>query len=490
MAAARDFLWVGVGRLVTALVGLASIRLSTSLLPPDQYGMLALLITFQVFCGLFLVNPVGQYIHRHTHGWADDGTLLPRLARYRAWVIIAAFAGALASGVWSMTQPITVGERILVMAVVTLMVVAATWNGTSVWLLNMLGYRAQSVSCGAATALLGLLLSYAFTSFATGGLAWFAGQAVGMAIGAFGAGIAVRRALPVAKVGRFPLLEPGVLRGYILPLAVATGFMWWLLSGYRLLIEMHWGLVALGYAVVGLALATQLWGLLESLAMQFLFPLFYRRIASPDRPDASLAFADLLNTLGPVYLVLAAATLVAAPALLALLVDAAYAGVVHFVLLGAVIEFCRALGNVLATAAQVDRRMFTLVPPYAAGAVSMGAGVAWVAQGGGDIEQAVAMLALGGAVTLGVMALAMQRLHDCRLDLSRWGCALLMVVGAAMLALKAPLVPAGIGAALTIVALAGLVSAVSLVLLLWKNPATTRLLAVRLKPDLTQGVQS
>lgn len=490
MAAARDFLWVGIGRLVTALVGLASVRLSTSLLPPDQYGVLALLATFQVFCGIFLVNPVGQYINRHTHGWAEDGTLLPRLARYRTWVIIAALAGALASGVWAMTQPITVGERILVMAVVTLMVVAATWNGTSLWLLNMLGYRAQSVGWGGATVLLALLLSYAFTSFAGSGLAWFAGQAVGMAIGAFGAGIEVRRALPVAKAGRFPLLEPGVLRGYILPLAVATGFMWWLLSGYRLLVEVHWGLAALGYAAVGLMLASQLWGLAETLAMQFLFPLFYRRIASSDRPDASLAFPDLLNTLGPVYLVLAAATLVAGPALLALLVDVAYAGVLPFVLMGTAIECCRALGNVLATAAQVERRMFALVPPYAAGALAVAAGVVWVAQGGGDIEQAVKMLAVAGAVMLSAMAFAMGRLHNFSLDLLRWGIAMVPVVGAAMLASKAPLVPVGISTALAIVALAGLVSAVLLLALLWKNPATTRLLAVRLKPDLPQGVQS
>lgn len=487
MAAARDFLWVGIGRLVTALVGLASIRLSTSLLPPEQYGVLALLVTFQVFCGLFLVNPVGQYIHRHTHDWADDGTLLPRLARYRVWVMVAAFAGALASGVWAMTQPITVGERILVMSAVTLMVVAATWNGTSVWLLNMLGYRAQSVGWGVVTVLLALLLSYGFTTFSGSGLAWFAGQAVGMAIGAFGAGMEVRRALPVAKAGRFPLLEPGVLRDYILPLAVATGFMWWLLSGYRLLIEVHWGLVALGYAAVGLMLVSQMWGLVETLAMQFLFPLFYRRIASPDRPDASLAFADLLNTLGPVYLVLATGTLVAGPALLALLVDAAYAGVLPFVLIGAAIECCRALGNVLATAAQVDRRMNALVPPYAAGALAMAAGVAWVAHSGGNIEQAVKMLALAGAVMLGVMASAIGRLHNFRLDLSRWGVAMVSVAGAAMLALKSPLVPAGIGAALAIVAATSIVSAVSLVALLWKNPATTRLLAVRLKPALTQG---
>lgn len=501
MAATRDFLWIGGGRVVTALVALASIRLSTALLPPEQYGVLSLLVTFQVFCGLFLVNPVGQYINRHTHAWADDGTLLPRLARYRAWVIVAALAGALASGLWALSKPVAWSERLLVMATVTLMVVAATWNATSVSLLNMLGHRAQSVGWGAATVLLALALSYAFTLFAGGGLAWFGGQALGMGIGAVGAGIAVRRVLGVTGVGLKPdlrgsgsraitLLEGDALRGYILPLAVATGFMWWLLSGYRLLVEAHWGLVALGYAAVGLTLASQLWGLVESLAMQFLFPLFYRRIATPDSPDGALAFPDLLNTLGPVYLVLAAATLAGAPALLALLVDAAYADVVPFVLIGAAIECGRVLGNVLATAAQVDRRMSALVLPYAAGALAMTAGVAWVASSGGDITQAVAMLAVAGAVTLATMAHAMRRLHAFRLDGARWSAALMLAVVTAWLAVQSPWVPSGVAAALGIVAVIGAVSAVSLAALLWKNPATARLLAVRLQPDPQgQGVE-
>ena len=120
----------------------------------------------------------------------------------------------------------------------------------------------------------------------------------------------------------------------------------------------------------------------------------------------------------------------------------------------------------------------------------MGAGVAWVAHGGRDIGQAVAMLAIAGGVTLGVMVLAMQRLHDFHLDLLRWGWALLLVAGAATLAARAPLVPAGIGAALTIVALVGLATVVSMVALIWKNPGTTRLLAVSLQPTLTQGAKS
>jgi hypothetical protein len=49
---------VGGGRLVVTLVALISIRVVTTFLTPQQYGELALLLTVQMFCGLFFINPV------------------------------------------------------------------------------------------------------------------------------------------------------------------------------------------------------------------------------------------------------------------------------------------------------------------------------------------------------------------------------------------------------------------------------------------------
>ena len=468
------------GRLVTAVIGIATIRFSTAMLPPEQFGALAVLITFQTFCGLFLVNPVGQYINRQTHTWTDEGSLIPRLRRYRVWVFWAALVGALASGGWALSQPMSWGERIIVSAMVLIMVVAATANATSVSLLNMLGYRALAAGWAGATALLGLSFSMIFTHSFGGGLVWFAGQALGMAIGALGATRAVRQLLPVSREAHWRLLEPGVLRTYVLPLAISTGFMWWLLSGYRLLLEAHWGLAALGGAVVGLSLAAQLWGLLETLAMQFLYPMFYRRIAVKDSPDSALAFSDLLNTLGPVYLVMLAATAVAAPSLLALFVDVGYANVVPFVLLGAVIECSRALGNVLGTAAQVERRMVALIVPSAVGALTLTAGLLLINVQSGIFE-AVLILASAGLLTLITMAIVMSRLQRFYIDWARWCGAVAVVLCAIALVKGNLLVPDDMAKALTWVALTGILAGIATVALLWKNPGTERLLAVRLQ---------
>jgi O-antigen/teichoic acid export membrane protein len=483
LAATRDFAWVVAGRLVTALIGVATIRLSTGMLPPDQFGFLAILLSFQAFCGLFLINPVGQYINRNTHAWADEESLLPRLYRYRIWVVVAGLTGALVSGIWAYSQPMLWNERALVMVVVALMVVSSTANATSVYLLNMLGHRALSVGWGCATVLLGLLLSWALTRIFSTGLAWFAGQALGMAIGSIGAVRSVHRLIPMPRDAQWPLLEAGVLRNYVLPLSAATGLMWWLLSGYRLLLEADWGLAALGSAVVGLSLAAQLWGLLESLAMQFLYPLFYRRIAVAATPDSALAFSDLLNTLGPIYLVLASATAIGAPSLLILFVDAAYANVVPFVVLGVVIEFCRALGNVLGTAAQVERRMSTLIPPYALGALVLTVGLL-LPRSGGDIAQAVAVLACAGLATMVMMAVVMYRIQRFCVDWPRWGAASVLMIGMVLLIRYKPLVPTGLKEAFESVVVIGILASTAIAALLWNNPGTLRLLAARLKSTM------
>jgi hypothetical protein len=227
--------------------------------------------------------------------------------------------------------------------------------------------------------------------------------------------------------------------------------------------------------------------LVESLAMQFLYPLFYRRIADIGTPDSALAFSDLLNTLGPIYLVLAAATVAGAQSLLLLLVDSTYQGVVTFVLLGAAIECCRTLGNLLATAAQVDRQMRMLIPPYGAGALALTAGLLVLTRFDASITQAVMVLAGAGVITLIVMAIVMSRLQAFRLDLVRWAGAMMPVALSIYLVSVEPLGPVGVVRALASVVAIGVVVATWTVALLWKNPGTKRLLAVQLRPPGKQG---
>ena len=100
----RDFLVIVGGRVLTAIVTLIGIRWVTILLSVEQYGFLNLLISFQVFCGLFLVNPVGQHINRHTHQWLDEGSMLSRLVIYRRYIVLVGLIGMLVCLAWIQGQ--------------------------------------------------------------------------------------------------------------------------------------------------------------------------------------------------------------------------------------------------------------------------------------------------------------------------------------------------------------------------------------------------
>ncbi len=482
-----DLFWVILGRLAAAIIALVSIRLSTTLLPPEQYGALAVLITFQAFCGLFIVNPVGQYINRNSHAWADEDTLNERLLAYKRFVLLAGLTGALAIGAWTLTQSMNWSERILQMLAILVMVIAATWNATYIGMLNILGFRAISVAWATVTAFMSLIASGILVMQSSTGVAWFIGQAVGMALGALGSGRAFHKLFPKASHLQRGLFEKEALLKYILPLAGATAFMWWQLTGYRLLIEYHWGLAALGMVAVGFGLASQLWALAESVAMQFMFPLFYRRISGAPVSEGKQAFSDLVNTLGPMYLVLASASLVSAPALIWLLIAPSYKDVLIFLLIGIFAECTRTLTNVFSTAAQVEPRMSTLILPYGVGALLITVFLEYASRSTGDLVFGVAATVIAGAGLLLTMMWRMHRLLSFNLDLNRWGAALLLLCLVGYFFLDAPVQVRSLSDALAVLMATTLATLSSWALLYYRNPATRRLLKTQLKPRFIKG---
>lgn len=471
------------GRLVAALMALIAIRAVTTFLTPEQYGELALLITVQMFCGLFLVNPVGQHINLHTHAWWDEGTLLARLKSYRIYVFSVSLVGSMVV--------LSIGKRhsdeplLWTAMAMFAMVAAGTWNATLVPILNMLGFRAASVFWSIITVAIGLASSILFVIFWSSTAAWFAGQAIGMAVGALGASYVLRRNAVRSQhsLVKLPLLNRQTILTYCLPLAVATGFMWLQLSGYRFLIERYWGLAQLGFLVVGLQLAGQIFSLAESLAMQFLYPLFYRRISAHEKlADVEAAFSDLLNTLVPVYLVLTGLLFFSAPYLLRVLVSPQFQDAVAFIMLGAVIELFRVLGNLLSNAAHVRRKTKSLAMPYAAGSMTALALIYFAGAWRMELGWAAAALLFGAAVMLMVMWVGMRRQVRFTLDFGRWIWSAAVTLAVVLLAIWMPRV-SGWNAAIGILMLAGAVAGVAMFALLWNNPATLRLLNAQLRKN-------
>jgi O-antigen/teichoic acid export membrane protein len=481
LALKRDLLLVAGGRLAAALLALIAIRAVTTYLTPAQYGELALLLTVQMFCGLFLINPVGQHINLHTHAWWDDGTLIVRLASYQKYIFVVSLVGCVV--VLGMSKQDSAVLMFWSAVAMFAMIFSGTWNATLIPLLNMLGFRAASVLWGTITVSVALAASILLTTWLPSATAWFAGQSIGMAVGALGANYVFLR--HASQRGRLQknqaLLDMRTVLTYCLPLALATGLMWIQLSGYRILVESYWGLAQLGFLVVGLQVAGQIWGVMETLSSQFLYPLFYRRVsAHENEAEVERAFSDLLNTLVPIYFVLAGLLVSCASYLLKLLVAPQFQGAIYFVMLGAGIEMCRVLGNLLSSAAHVKRQTKSLALPYAAGAISTITLIFLAGVEQMEIAWAGVSLLIGAFAMLLVMLVSMYRQVRFSIDLVRFSLGAAVMVCMSLITAWLPS-PAGNWGNLGMLVLMGALAVSVAVALLWKNPATLRLLNVQLR---------
>lgn len=469
------------GRVFAALMALVTIRVGTTFLTPEQYGELSLLIAIQMFCGLFLVNPVGQHINLHTHAWWDDGTLIARLRSYRPYVLAVSLIGG---GAVIFTGTAQTPVQIFWTSVtVFFMVCAGTWNATLIPMLNMLGFRSASLLWSIITTATGLAAAVILLWWIPSATAWFAGQAIGLGVGALGARFIFQQQEGLSKLPshNLPLVNRQTIVKYCLPLAAATGFMWLQLSGYRFVIEAYWGLAQLGFFAVGLQLAGQIWALAESLAVQFLYPLFYRRISdSKNSMLVESALSDLLNTLAPIYLVLTGALILGAPYLLKILVASQFHDAVRFVMIGAVIEMCRVLANLLSNAAHIKRKTGALTWPYGAGALIVITTIWFTGKFNEEIIWAGASLIFGSLSMLFIMWVNMFRQVRFKLDISR------CVVGGGIMSLMIGLTQWAPGAtdfksSLKLLIVIGITTSLAILALLWKNSATSRLLNVALR---------
>lgn len=468
------------GRLAAALLALISIRAVTTYLTPTQYGELALLTTVQMFCGLFLVNPVGQHINLHTHVWWDDGTLSARLKQYQRYILAVSLVGGVV--VLGMGKHLSVEQLLWTSVAMFAMVFTGTWNSTLIPMLNMLGFRAASVLWSIITAATGLASSIVLVLWLPSATAWFAGQAIGMAVGALGARYVLRQHALQSKSSQdsLPLLNTHTVMTYCLPLALATGLMWLQLSGYRFVIENYWGLAQLGFLAIGLQLAGQIFALAESLAMQFLYPLFYRRVSAHEQQEeVQSAFSDLLNTLVPVYFVLTGLLILSAPYLLKVLVAPKFQNAISFVMLGAVIELCRVLGNLLSKAAHVRRKTKSLSLPYGVGAMVSLTLIYFTGVRQMAIIWAGVALAIGAVAMLMVMWVEMHKQVRFIPNTARWLWGIALMLAMILLNIWMPS-KISLGASVTMLLLLATVAGGAILGLLWKNPATLRMLNVKL----------
>ena len=371
-----EILWITGGRVLTALIGLASLRVMTHLLDPGTYATLALLVAFQGFAGLVLLNPVGQYFNRHLHQWYDDGTLPERFrALSLYWGVSALVAGA-ASAIWfAFTPEKSLAYHPVVYGIsVALAVYAVTWHGAATSRLNMLGERRSSVTWQLAGVVARLGASWVLATWEPTAIYWLVGQALGSFVCAFGAdkalmAIARRAANNSASTGLREMFFQRAFAKFGIPLALITALTWVENDGYRLILGGTSDFEMLGLFFLALGIPASLTAHLQQIVQQILYPHFFRGLVSAATPEQKQQLvSNMINTLLPVYLLYGAFLVVTGRHFLYLLADTKYHAAAGWIIYGVLIEIVRLVGGLWILSAQANKDFRPAIAPFLVGA--------------------------------------------------------------------------------------------------------------------------
>lgn len=416
-----DFLVILFGKLLQAGLSVASIKLMTFLLEPKQMGSIYLFTTIYTFFVLSLISPLGQYINRHTHAWHENKTLFDNLGLYFVYLsIVSMFSLGICwliyhEGVYT---EIPLFKFLILMSCYILLL---TLNQTILPILNMLYFRIGFTILTVLTSLGTLIFGY-LSIVVNGNEAenWLLGvvlsNAVFMFIGIFVLRKKLNDSFGGLKFQKITLVKFKQILKFVMPLSVATLFMWLQNNGYRIIIEKNIGLAFLGFLGVGMAISGQIAGIFESIVMQYFHPIYYKKITGTTKEKRKEAINNLINTVLPTYFMLAVFLTFFAKEIVIILVDEKYYSAYFFVALGIWVEFFRMTTNLLGNISQSEMNTKKFMFPYVIGSL-VTVLLVYIACVGENYQYTVSVaLVLGGAVTLLVMYIAMKKLIDFEIN--------------------------------------------------------------------------
>ncbi|GFO70144.1 hypothetical protein GMLC_37230 [Geomonas limicola] len=422
----KNIVVITLGRVLQMVIALISVRVFTSLLSKGEVGNIYLINSMFGFFGLALINPVGLYLNRKLHRWAEEGVILSRFLVFNAYLAILALLSA--GVVFAASRYGRVGETIdlrLLVLFLMLSVYFTTWNQTIVPALNLLNHRVSFVVFTLLTLGTGLLCSILLVQYeAATAVSWLSGQLVAQAVVAVAALVyfqkMVQEKVSLAAVRQVTTRENlfNVLH-FVFPLGCTTFFMWLQNQSYRIVIEKAIGTEFLALLGLGIGLASNMAGAAESLIQQLYLPGFYRDINTPDPARRTAAWNAMAQLTIPVYISLTIMVSCLAPFLLHILASKKFGDAYIFVIYGAWIEFFRMTAGILTSVAHAEMQTKYLLRSYCFGGLAAVAGTVWAARLENYAQAIPLVLVVSGLIAMTVMYLDMRKIMPIKVGIRR-----------------------------------------------------------------------
>ncbi len=341
----RGVVLIVLGRGLHAIIAILSLTIMTALLAKEQVGIFYLMNAVLSYIGLAFIAPVGYYCNRQLFVWQAGQVLFQRLNLYFLYAILICLVLLPVASIFRTTLPHLAYSDLMVF--VLLGIVPWTIVSALVSYLNGLGHRGIFVLLSTLNLVAILVASAAFAYLgAPTAWNWFLGQFLAQVIFAAISLVVFRRHVrsEARIVPRLRELDLGKIRQvwvFAYPVAISSFCLWFILEGYRYLLEPKLGLAYVAEISVGFTIAHRASTAVESIVQQLYFPAFYRESAQGGRDEVGSALRTVVLEAHPLYFVTTLGVIFLAPFLLRILAGEAYQGAVFFVVCGAVFHLLR-----------------------------------------------------------------------------------------------------------------------------------------------------
>lgn len=450
------------GRIFQIALSLVSVRVYTNLLSTIEVGNLYLINSIVGLFALTFINPVGMYINRKLHKWADDKVVLNYFFIFNIYLVfIAIFSFLLVSGLNAVFGVGSGVDARLLSLFIMFNLYFNTWNLTIIPSLNMLNYRKSFVVFTLLTLALGLTLSISFVMLeGASAIHWLSGQLLAQVV------MTVLGFLYFKRITK-TIFDFGYIQGIVtrenfyylavfsFPLALTTFFMWIQNQSYRMVVEKYLGLEFLGMLGVGMGISASVAVVIESLVQQVYYPIFYSGINTHDSASRTSVWNRMAQLTIPIYVSVTIMVSFLAPHLVKLIVSEKFADAHVFVIYGAWVEMFRMTTNILASVAHSEMKTKVLVKAYFVGGVAALLGVYCSSKAANYQHLIPAALVVSGFLTMLIMHTDMKKLMPINIGFNRIGKSIFFSLPFVVV----PLVftrPIGMLPSLLLVAIAGL----------------------------------
>jgi O-antigen/teichoic acid export membrane protein len=454
------FATIGAGRVGVVLAQVVSIRALTHFLPAGEVGRNYILFSSTAWFALVMLSPLVTYLERCVIEWKQEGSALANLRRLAAYCFgFTALATATLTVVnETLGLGVQVGRTSLGLIVIGHLL-AGTFSGAVVSLINILGARVHFVLLGNLAAWGALGLSVAFVSLlAPTAELWLAGQFVAQgAVALVGLGFLLRMlgGARAPSAAATPDIHASTLFRFGWPMAIGVGLYWMLTQGYRFVLVARVNAEFVGFFGVGFAIGGGILVAYEILFKQLYQPIFFHAISGQAREARAKAWNDYASAFLPTMLVIATFVAAASPFLVTLLASPAFREAQPVLMWAAASEALRMTSGMYYFATLAEKDMRLLMLPNFAGAVTTIGLVALLAPIS-PVHGTGVGLCLGNVVVLVLLMVTVGGLTPVQLPWRQVGTALVLSAPLGLLLTLGPDLGRELASSLLVLSAAGL----------------------------------